>query len=605
MTPKTIALCLSALLCWALQPVQGGEVTPATLKASYKSYLELYSSDGHDEQFYALSADLKHYYQERQMTDEYYTTALNEVLYAIDHGHASQAMSKARELLGDMQLAGYPHYGRVYAAMGNLYESRGMRRMAERYYLEAIDNTDPRDEAVIIGMYSQMASLKMLDDPYRARKWNARYAESSQRFPHYRLLYLFIQTLSAFALNQPDSCLRAAAAYRSYQQAHASQLDDFGATAVQCVTLASQKHYDRALRLLDRPDTNLDTISIDRLRVLICRAAGRYEQAMAYAQRNADRIDSLCADLYTSNIDQLEADTDMARLQARSHERTMLFFGAVLALAAIVIVLLAVHSFLRHRGRKLLNEKNRQLQAALSMAEESDRMKTEFVRSVSHEIRTPLNAINGFNEIINNREIELTDDERNDLIGRIRDNVKSITSIVDEMLHMAEKGATDFYSRTDTVYPNQLLSSLLYSRRDSVRASVELYYTTKVINRFCLQTNEEGLRNIVGHLVGNAVKFTTEGYVELHCELSPSQGSLLISVTDTGCGIAPEEQERIFEQFFKADSFCQGIGLGLTVSKKIAQRMGGDLILDKSYSKGARFILSLPVTDGADGAATK
>ena len=89
--------------------------------------------------------------------------------------------------------------------------------------------------------------------------------------------------------------------------------------------------------------------------------------------------------------------------------------------------------------------------------------------------------------------------------------------------------------------------------------------------------------------------FTSKGYIELHCEESPDKKHLLISVTDTGSGIMPEEQDKIFEQFFKADAFSQGIGLGLTVSKKIAQKLGGDLILDKTYTQGSRFILSLPI----------
>ena len=69
---------------------------------------------------------------------------------------------------------------------------------------------------------------------------------------------------------------------------------------------------------------------------------------------------------------------------------------------------------------------------------------------------------------------------------------------------------------------------------------------------------------------------------------------VIITLTDTGCGISKEEQEKIFDQFYKSDAFQQGIGLGLTVSKKIAQKLGGDLTVDDSYTNGARFVLTLP-----------
>ena len=157
--------------------------------------------------------------------------------------------------------------------------------------------------------------------------------------------------------------------------------------------------------------------------------------------------------------------------------------------------------------------------------------------------------------------------------------MQAITKIVDEMLQMAERGSSDFYPKTGAIYPNQFLSKIIYSQRNNVRPDIELLYTTKVINRFSIHTNQEGVRKIIDHLLSNAIKFTDKGFIELHCELSPDQKHVLISVTDPGRGIEQEKQEKIFEQFYKADMFQQGIGLGLTVSKKIARKLGGDLIL--------------------------
>jgi signal transduction histidine kinase len=136
---------------------------------------------------------------------------------------------------------------------------------------------------------------------------------------------------------------------------------------------------------------------------------------------------------------------------------------------------------------------------------------------------------------------------------------------------------------------------MLYEHRNKVSGAIELTYTTKVINRFQIETNEEGLRKIMEHLIQNAIKFTSKGFIEVHSELSEDQKLLLVSVKDTGVGVSSEQRKRIFEAFYKANAFQQGIGLGLAVSKKIAKKLGGDLTLDESYTDGACFVLSLPV----------
>lgn len=266
---------------------------------------------------------------------------------------------------------------------------------------------------------------------------------------------------------------------------------------------------------------------------------------------------------------------------------TILFFTAIIVLLGIMV------NYFR-RTRQELKERNEQLSTALTMAEESDRMRTEFVRSISHEIRTPLNAINGFNELLNNPDIALNDEERKDLLARIKENMDAITNIIDEMLHMANQTSNSYSMNTTSIYCNQFLSPLIYNHREKVSGSVELLYKSKLINRDTIYTDPDGLRKIIDQLMNNAIKFTQSGFIELACEYSEDKHWVLISVTDTGRGVTEEQREKIFTPFHKADSFQQGIGLGLSISKKIAQRLGGDLMLDTDYTEGARFVLKIP-----------
>jgi signal transduction histidine kinase len=296
-----------------------------------------------------------------------------------------------------------------------------------------------------------------------------------------------------------------------------------------------------------------------------------------------------------SNLNEINAELNnyqMKRAAAKKMERLALI---TIILAVITIVMLVVWLFRHKKMRQRLLEKNDELKTALRMAEESDRMKTEFVRQVSHEIRTPLNAINGFNEILNNPEMELSDEERQDLVARIKQNTKAITDIVEEMLYLSERESNNIYEKKDHMPCNKVLSELLYRNRSQVSSAVELIYTSEVINRFTILTNEDFVTKIVDQLVQNAIKFTTRGTITMNCRTINDDTTLEISVTDTGRGIKPELRQQIFEQFVKEDHFQQGMGLGLTVSRKIAQKLGGDLTLDESYNEGARFILTLPV----------
>ena len=128
-----------------------------------------------------------------------------------------------------------------------------------------------------------------------------------------------------------------------------------------------------------------------------------------------------------------------------------------------------------------------------------------------------------------------------------------------------------------------------------VGSFVELIYHTQVTNHFIINTNQEVVVKIVDHLIQNAIKFTNKGSITLGCRSTDNEERVEISVTDTGRGIKPEMRKQIFKHFIKEDVFEQGMGLGLTVSRKMAQKLGGDLVLDESYNKGARFLLILPV----------
>ena len=559
----------------------------------YNSYLALYNSQGKDQQFYDASKRLKRYYADKGNTDAYYTIQMNEALYETEHNRPHLAVTKANAMLLEIKKKHHDSYNKVYMTLGLVFESLGNYSMAEHYFRKGIDNTRTDDEQALMGAYSRMAYMLKFISPDRAREWNEKYAQLSLDDPQYRQVYLFINTAIAFTNNNRQAFAKAAQAYHGYRNEHLD-LDNYGLSTIEVMEQAMAGNYEQAISQIDSTEQDLNLLSRYDLRQLVYRMQNRLDLALQTANERAWCVDSLNSDMLFNSINELNTQAGLAKMKSDSANERLHLLTAVLVLAMLLIALLAFFVY-RHRiSRQKLKDKNEQLRTALSMAEESDKMKTEFVRSVSHEIRTPLNAINGFNDIISNPDIHISAEERRDLVGRINTNIAAITNIVDEMLQMAEQGSNEFYPRTGSIYCNKFLSQILYSYRDTVNPDIELAYTTKVLNRFSFNTNQEGVKKIMEHLIHNAIKFTTKGMIEVNCRQSEDLKDVIITVSDTGCGVALENQDKIFEQFYKVDSFEQGIGLGLTVSRKIARKLGGDLTIDKDYTGGARFVLTLP-----------
>ena len=108
-----------------------------------------------------------------------------------------------------------------------------------------------------------------------------------------------------------------------------------------------------------------------------------------------------------------------------------------------------------------------------------------------------------------------------------------------------------------------------------------------------LAVHADAIQKILTRLMSNALKFTEQGSIKIRLRINNEE--LSIAIEDTGIGIPPEHQEKIFERFYKVDSFKQGIGLGLTVARRTAELLDGTLTLDGTYTSGARFVLTLPV----------
>ena len=262
---------------------------------------------------------------------------------------------------------------------------------------------------------------------------------------------------------------------------------------------------------------------------------------------------------------------------------------AVIAVFLLLLLLIVALVYIVHTRRKHLIE----MQRAYRRAMESEKMKSAFIQNISHEIRTPLNIISGFAQVIANPELTETIEERQRIAEMMEKNAHHVTALIDEIIGLSLIESTEKMRRDDTMLINKAMREALKRYEKVVNPDIKLLFETSLPDEFTLKTNAGMLARIINSLLENAAKYTKEGHIVLR---SDRKGNMLtFTVEDTGSGIPAEEAEHIFERFVKLDSFKEGIGLGLPLSRKLAEQLDGTVVLDTSYTNGARFLVRIPI----------
>ena len=239
-----------------------------------------------------------------------------------------------------------------------------------------------------------------------------------------------------------------------------------------------------------------------------------------------------------------------------------------------------------------MTEKN--LIEAKNKAEVSDRLKSAFLANMSHEIRTPLNAIAGFSNLLAGGDPDISEEEADEYAALISKNCDYLLTLVSDILDLSrfEAGSMEF------CFTNQPLGHILsdihgkYADRIPAGVRFNLLVPPQDIR---IDTDALRLRQVMEHLVGNALKFTEKGHIDLGYSLTGDGKEVRLFVTDTGCGIPSDMTEKVFDRFYKIDSFKQGAGLGLSVCKTIIEGMGGRIAVSSQPGKGSRFTVRLPM----------
>lgn len=231
----------------------------------------------------------------------------------------------------------------------------------------------------------------------------------------------------------------------------------------------------------------------------------------------------------------------------------------------------------------------RELIEAKNKAEESNRLKSAFLANMSHEIRTPLNAIVGFSNVLATTEEQ---EEKEEYISIIENNNALLLQLISDILDLSkiEAGTLEFiYSDVDI---NNLLYEFERMMQPRAAKGVKVQFEQKI--EVChVSVPKNRLMQVLTNLTTNAIKFTTEGCIRFGYTME-RDNLLRFYVTDTGCGIAKDMQDKIFERFVKLNAFAQGTGLGLSICQMIISHLGGELGVESEEGKGTTFWFTFP-----------
>lgn len=292
-------------------------------------------------------------------------------------------------------------------------------------------------------------------------------------------------------------------------------------------------------------------------------------------------------------VDELVIEKKALEVDLQKSRNQLYLFLSLFILAISSAIFVGFRLWKINSLYKKLQESNRLVILASEKAQESEKMKNAFIKNMCHEVRTPLNAINGFADLIT--EEDITAEEKQEFSKIIFENCNHITSMMNSVLEIAQ---LDSNKEELSLSPTNihLLCSCEMEQIKRLSGKPEIEYRLEGDRQEDMAyTNANHFSLILAHLLNNANKFTEKGNITLSYKAENEQNRMMISITDTGCGIPADKREWIFERFTKADDFVPGSGLGLYLCRQIAHRMKGHISVDPDYSTGLRIILTLPL----------
>lgn len=314
------------------------------------------------------------------------------------------------------------------------------------------------------------------------------------------------------------------------------------------------------------------------------------EATIYYKQLNS-LYDSLYNEINSTQVVDLRrtyfiGDLELERQQQQADVLRYIY------LFLLLTILFSVIGYLSLRWQKVrLLHTRMELEEAKRKAEQSIYNKSVYLSNMSHEIRTPLNALTGFSAILSEPTVD--SEMRNQCNNIIQFNAGLLLNLINDVVDISCMDTERMSFQMKSCDVVALCRNVIKTLDGIKHTQAEITFVTS-FESLVIETDEMRLQQMLINLLVNATKFTPEGVITLELNRSDS-GTLLFTVTDTGCGIPAELQKKVFDRFETATHHNGSAGIGLSLCKIIINRLHGDIWIDSSYTNGTRFIFTHPV----------
>ena len=514
----------------------------------------------------------------------------------------TEALKKANAMMTESKLMNYNiGIALSYFALGDTYLNASMTSEAVEEYENAIKilykvpQSEKLQERIFIQLIPTLVKLKRMNEAETYLQSMGRIYANRQFSPS--IYYLF----QAYYCLRIDDLSKARKYIIDAEKANSEKPSYFHSSILKYMQAEYAKetgNYEKAIQLYTDLTKNTNSVNIynnflklKRSIAKIYKELGHYKEACETYQTINELRDSINAHSYTSQINLLRTVYQVDRLgvdnqNQRNHLLFYLIVGGILILTVFIIFVVYIK-----RGNKRLATSRQKLNEARKDAENSIRTKSVFLSNMSHEIRTPLNALSGFSSILIDNNIDK--DIRQQCNDIIQQNSDLLLKLIDDVVDLSslERGKMQFRF---SVYDAVSLCRNVIDTVEKIKQTAAAVIFQTSLDKLELYTDEARLQQLLINLLINATKFTTQGSITLTLEIN-SDGMAQFSVTDTGCGIAPEKLDKIFNRFEKLNENAQGSGLGLSICQLIVEHFGGKIWIDKEYKDGSRFIFTHPI----------
>ncbi|MBR1504652.1 MAG: HAMP domain-containing histidine kinase [Prevotella sp.] len=255
----------------------------------------------------------------------------------------------------------------------------------------------------------------------------------------------------------------------------------------------------------------------------------------------------------------------------------------VIAVLAVLVLVLAV---VLYRWRMMLQ-----------VAQKENYMKLAFLRNISHEIRTPLKVVNELSQTVAKEDLYLSKNEKRNIADQMQYNTSLVSTLLDEVMEFSDNEAEGHHLKDDSFSPNALCRRCLEANMYSVhhQQDVKLSFKRELSDEYFVKSDRHVVELILNKLIVNACRFTEKGSITVGCNTSERIGMLTVFVCDTGVGIPENRMSRLFSWFESPTGMMDDAELDLSICRRLAEKLGGELAIDANYTTGTRIMLLLPL----------